>query len=106
MDCLRLVGTHDATECIKQGQVITIDCSRGDLGYVYDGAVPFSLEKVSFDAMPPVPVDVMVNLADPESAFNVSTLPVAGVGLARIEFIITNSIKVHPMALNSSGAGD
>ena len=96
---LALVGTHDATEHIKQGQLITIDCSRGDLGYIYDGAVPFSQEKVSFDAIAPVPVDVMVNLADPESAFNVSRLPVAGVGLARMEFIITNSIKIHPMAL-------
>lgn len=94
-----LVGTHDATECIKQGQVITIDCSRGDVGYAYEGAVPFSLEKVSFEAISPVPVDVMVNLADPESAFNMSRLPVTGVGLARMEFIITSSIKVHPMAL-------
>jgi phosphoenolpyruvate synthase len=94
-----IVGTTDATECIRQGQVITLDCSRGDIGYIYEGAVPFSRQVVSLESIPPVPVDIMVNLADPESAFSVSMLPVDGVGLARIEFIITNSIKVHPMAL-------
>lgn len=94
-----IVGTGDATERIAQGQMITIDCSRGDIGYVYDGAVPYSSEIVKLESIPPVPVDVMVNLADPESAFTVSMLPVAGVGLARMEFIITNSIKAHPMAL-------
>lgn len=94
-----IVGTGDATEQIVQGQVVTLDCSRGDVGYVYKGAVPFSHEVIVLETIPPVPVDVMVNLADPDSAFSVSMLPVAGVGLARIEFIITNSIKVHPMAL-------
>ncbi len=94
-----LVGTHTATECIKQGQMVTIDCSRGDIGYVYNGKVPYSRETSSLEAIPPVPVDIMVNMADPDNAFNVSKLPVAGVGLARIEFIITNSIKIHPMAL-------
>ena len=94
-----IVGTVDGTESIKQGQIITLDCSRGDIGYVYDGAIPFSSEVVQLKSVPAVPVDIMVNLADPDSAFGVSMLPVAGVGLARMEFIITNSIKVHPMAL-------
>lgn len=94
-----IVGTGNATEQIGQGQEVTLDCSRGDVGYVYKGAVPFSHEVIVLETIPPVPVDVMVNLADPDSAFSVSMLPVAGVGLARIEFIITNSIKVHPVAL-------
>lgn len=94
-----IVGTHNATELITQGQMITLDCSRGELGYVYDGAVHFSQKSVLLQALPPVPVDLMVNLADPDSAFRVGMLPVAGVGLARMEFIITNSIKIHPMAL-------
>jgi pyruvate,water dikinase len=94
-----IVGTGNATEQIAQGQVVTLDCSRGDVGYIYKGAVNFSHEVIELGAIPSVPVAVMVNLADPDSAFSVSMLPVAGVGLARIEFIITNSIKVHPMAI-------
>lgn len=94
-----IVGTVKATEVIKNGSTVTIDCSRGDVGFVYDGAVPFSCKKTSFDVKPNVPVDVMVNLADPDSAFKTGMLPVSGVGLARIEFIINNSIKIHPMAL-------
>jgi len=94
-----IVGTYTATETIEQGQTITLDCSRGEVGYVYEGAVPYTQSRIALNTKPNVPVDVMVNLADPDSSWKTSMLPVSGVGLARMEFIITNSIKIHPMAL-------
>jgi pyruvate,water dikinase len=94
-----LVGTHHATEAIQEGQAITLDCSRGEVGYVYDGAVGYAQSTIPVDIKPNVPVDIMVNLADPDSSWKASMLPVVGVGLARMEFIITNRIKIHPMAL-------
>lgn len=94
-----IVGTGNADETIKNGQTITIDCSQGSDGYVYDGSLPFHVEKIELTSIPHSPVPLMVNMADPDSAFSTSFLPVAGVGLARIEFIIANDIKIHPMAL-------
>jgi pyruvate,water dikinase len=94
-----IVGTYTATETIEQGQTITLDCSRGEVGYVYEGAVPYTQSRIALNTKPNVPVDIMVNLADPDGAWKTSMLPVSGVGLARMEFIITNSIKIHPMAL-------
>ncbi|MDP3889542.1 MAG: phosphoenolpyruvate synthase [bacterium] len=99
LNILAIVGAYGATEKIKNGQEITIDCSRGNLGFVYEGIIPFDKQEFTLDTIPHVPTDVMVNLADPDSAFFFSFLPVKGVGLARIEFIISNVIKVHPMAL-------
>lgn len=94
-----IVGATQATTKIKNGQSITLDCSRGNTGFIYDGALPFELDEVALEKIPEVPVNVMVNLADPDSAFRVSHLPQKGVGLARLEFIIANEIKIHPMAL-------
>ena len=94
-----LVGAHDAMKLIKNGQEITIDCSQGTTGYVYEGTIPFTKETVELESIPEAPTNVMINLADPDRAFALSMLPVAGVGLARIEFIITNTIKIHPLAL-------
>ncbi|TET05844.1 phosphoenolpyruvate synthase [Candidatus Dependentiae bacterium] len=94
-----IVGTEHATERIKTGNTITMDCSRGMIGYIYDGALPFEVTETELKELPEVPVSVMMNIADPASAFSLSFLPVAGVGLARIEFIINNDIKIHPMAL-------
>ncbi len=94
-----LVGAHDAMNLLKDGQQITIDCSQGMAGYVYEGAVPFEKNTIELNTIPTAPTDIMINLADPDRAFALSFLPVAGVGLARIEFIITNTIKIHPLAL-------
>ncbi len=94
-----IVGTQDATTKIKNGQTVTLDCSRGNVGFIYEGNIPFTVQDIKLDKVPTLPVTLMVNLADPDSAFQVSFLPTAGVGLARIEFIITNSIKIHPLAL-------
>ena len=99
LDRPAIVGTKDATKRIKNGQMITIDCAQGAEGFVYEGAIPFEIKETDFKKLPKAPVDLMVNIANPDNAFTVSRLPVAGVGLARIEFIITNEIKIHPMAL-------
>ncbi len=94
-----IVGTQYATEKIKSGQNITLDCSGGTIGIVYDGLIPFDITNVSLDNIGNAPVPIMVNIADPDSAFKTSFLPTAGIGLVRLEFIITNALKVHPMAL-------
>lgn len=94
-----IVGAQNALDILKMGQVVTLDCSRGSVGYIYDTALPFEKRVIELKAIPKMPVDIMVNIADPETALSVSQLPVAGVGLARLEFIITNAIQIHPMAL-------
>ncbi|HXW86574.1 MAG TPA: phosphoenolpyruvate synthase, partial [Candidatus Bathyarchaeia archaeon] len=94
-----LVGTGDGTTKIKDGQKITVDCSQGLSGVVYDGIVPFTKTVTKVKNLGTCPVDIMINIGDPDRAFSLSFLPVKGVGLARLEFIITNSIGIHPMAL-------
>lgn len=94
-----VVGAEAATTRIKNGQQITLDCARGKIGFVYDGVHEFDKTEMPLAELPQLPVDLMVNIADPEGAFDVAQLPVQGVGLARLEFIISNSIRVHPMAL-------
>lgn len=94
-----IVGTQKATETISSGQGITVSCSEGSNGTVYDGLLPFEKEEVRLDELPKTRTRLLVNLGDPEHAFALSSLPVDGVGLAREEFIIANEIKVHPLAL-------
>lgn len=94
-----IVGCENATKLIKDGQKITLDCTRGSVGYIYDGALKYKEVSIELEKLNHPPVDVMINLADPDSAFGLSFLPVAGIGLARMEFIINNTIKIHPMAL-------
>ena len=94
-----IVGTKNGTTTIKNGDTVTLDCSDGAIGTVYQGIIEFAKHDIPLDTIPTSPVAVMVNIADPDSAFQTAFLPVAGVGLARIEFIVTNFIKIHPMAL-------
>jgi len=94
-----VVGAMDAMGLIKNGEMITIDCSRGSLAYIYRGEIPFETNEARLENIPAAPLPVMVNIGDPDSAFVTSMLPVDGVGLARIEFIISGAIKVHPKAI-------
>lgn len=94
-----IVGTHDGTAMIPDGSLITLDCSSGEVGTVYDGKVPFTVEKIEIKQLGTPPVDILMNIGNPDEAFNLAKLPNNGVGLARLEFIINNSIQVHPMAL-------
>lgn len=94
-----VVGAAQALTVLTDGQPVTIDCSTGAQGYVYAGALPFAINRIALDTVPQLPVKLMITLADPDRAFALSFLPVDGVGLARTEFIVSNVIKVHPMAL-------
>jgi pyruvate,water dikinase len=94
-----IVGTQNATKILKQGQEITVDCTQGSEGRVFLGKVPFSVKKYDLKKIPKIKTKIMVNIGAPEIAFKTSFLPVAGVGLARQEFIIAEKIRIHPLAL-------
>ncbi|GMQ76119.1 MAG: phosphoenolpyruvate synthase [Gammaproteobacteria bacterium] len=94
-----VVGTRDATRSVADGQAVTVSCAEGDTGYVYAGELDFSVRRLDIDSMPELPFKITMNVGNPERAFDFQALPNAGVGLARIEFIISNTIGVHPKAL-------
>ena len=94
-----IVGTQRATQQLHNGQTVTLDCSTSEVGRVFDGVVAYEKRTIALESLPKIKTSVMINLADPGKALRASQLPVDGVGLARIEFIINNAIKVHPMAL-------
>jgi pyruvate, water dikinase len=94
-----IVGCGDATRKIVDDQQVTVSCAEGDTGYVYEGALPFELIQTDLGSMPPAPLKIMLNVANPERAMEFAQLPNAGVGLARLEMIIASHIGVHPKAL-------
>src|SRR5690606_34098284 len=94
-----VVGTGQATRILRDGQAITLSCAEGDQGHVYEGELPFETVEANLEKLPQTRTAMMVNIASPGSAFQWWRLPAKGVGLARMEFIINNIIKVHPMAL-------
>jgi pyruvate,water dikinase len=94
-----IVGCFNATEILKEKQMVTVSCAEGDSGFVYDGSVEFHKTETSLEDLPKVKTPIMLNVASPDIAFKFAHLPNAGVGLAREEFIINNYIRVHPMAL-------
>ena len=94
-----IVGCGDATETLNEGEVVTVSCTEGDTGHVYRGSLDFEVTTRDISAMPDVPVKVMMNVGNPELAFEFAQLPNAGVGLARVEFIINNVIGIHPKAI-------
>lgn len=94
-----IVGCGDATETLNEGDTVTVSCTEGDTGHVYRGKLDFEVTTRDISAMPDVPVKVMMNVGNPELAFEFAQLPNAGVGLARVEFIINNVIGIHPKAI-------
>ncbi|MBJ7551279.1 phosphoenolpyruvate synthase [Marinomonas ostreistagni] len=94
-----VVGTGDATETLKDAQEVTVSCAQGDMGMVYQGALKFDVVTSEVGNMPDLPVKVMMNVGNPNRAFDFAMLPNAGVGLARLEFIINRMIGIHPKAL-------
>ncbi|OUR71354.1 pyruvate, water dikinase, partial [Methylophaga sp. 41_12_T18] len=95
-----IVGTNHATQLLSSQTTVTVSCCQGDTGYVYRGRLPYHIEDIDTnDIAQPEYTQIMLNLANPEIAFETSRLPNAGVGLARMEFIINNSIRIHPNAL-------
>ncbi len=94
-----VVGTGDATELVKEGQEVTVSCAEGDVGFIYEGCLGFDVQESNLDSMPPLPFKIMMNVGNPDRAFDFQALPNEGVGLARLEFIINRMIGVHPKAL-------
>jgi pyruvate,water dikinase len=93
-----VVGCGDATERLREGTAVTVSCAEGDTGYVYEGSLPFEVTAVSRGDLPPLPVKIAMNVGNPQLAFSFAQLPNAGVGLARLEFVINNEIGIHPRA--------
>ena len=94
-----IVGCGDATELLSDGQVVTASCAEGDTGKIYEGRLEFEIQRNSIESMPKLPFKIMMNVGNPDRAFDFATLPNQGVGLARLEFIINRMIGVHPKAL-------
>ncbi len=94
-----IVGCGDATDVLKDGQVVTVSCAEGDTGRAYEGKLDFEHQTNNVESMPNLPFDIMMNVGNPDRAFDFQSLPNSGVGLARLEFIINRMIGVHPKAL-------
>src|ERR1700744_2150743 len=94
-----VVGCGDATDVLKEGALVTVSCAEGDEGKIYDGLLETEITEVQRGELPEIPVKIMMNVGNPQLAFDFSQLPNAGVGLARLEFIINNNIGVHPKAI-------
>jgi pyruvate, water dikinase len=94
-----VVGCGDATARVPEGKEVTVSCAEGDTGHVYEGRLEFELRRIELDRMPEIPVKIMMNVGNPDRAFNFAAIPHRGVGLARLEFIVNRMIGVHPRAL-------
>jgi pyruvate,water dikinase len=94
-----IVGCGDATNVLKTGQEVTISCSEGDEGRVYNGLLPFDVQETTLEDLPRTRTQILMNVGNPEQAFGLASIPCDGVGLARLEFIIANHIQTHPLAL-------
>jgi|UniRef100_UPI0040471D82 pyruvate, water dikinase len=94
-----VVGCDDATSVLREGQSITVSCAEGDEGRIYDGLIETEVEEVRRGEMPPIDLKIMMNVGNPQLAFDFAQIPNEGVGLARLEFIINNNIGIHPKAV-------
>jgi len=94
-----IVGAKNATEVLQNGKQVTVSCAEGETGFVYDGILDYEVRKSDLSTIPKTRTKIMMNLGNPDLAFSLASLPVDGIGLARMEFIINTSIKAHPMAL-------
>jgi len=94
-----IVGCENATKVIKNGTDITVDCAEGHIGFIYSGKLPFTVKRFSISSLPKLPVKLCLNIGNPEIAFVNRSLPHSGVGLARLEFIISSMIGIHPKAI-------
>jgi len=94
-----VVGCHDATRVVKDGTEVTVSCAQGDTGFIYAGKLAFEHKLIELESMPPLPTKIMMNIGNPDRAFDFTSIPNAGIGLARLEFVINNMIGIHPKAL-------
>jgi pyruvate, water dikinase len=94
-----VVGCGEATRVLNDGAEVTVSCAEGDTGHIYEGHIDYAVDEVTLDRMPEIPVKIMMNVGNPEQAFDFAALPHRGIGLARLEFIINKQIGIHPQAL-------
>lgn len=94
-----IVGTGNATEILHNDMTVTVSCCEGETGHIYDGILKYEIETIDVDKNIELPIKLMLNVGNPENSFNASLIPNSGVGLARLEFIISNYIQIHPLAL-------
>ncbi|MEG0487160.1 MAG: phosphoenolpyruvate synthase [Acinetobacter sp.] len=94
-----IVGCGNATEVLTDGQEVTVSCAEGDTGFIYEGSLDFEIQRNSIESMPKLPFKIMMNVGNPDRAFDFAQIPNEGIGLARLEFIINRMIGVHPKAL-------
>jgi pyruvate,water dikinase len=94
-----IVGCGNASQILTTGQAVTVSCGEGDEGKVYEGLIPFTVEETVLEDLPATQTQILMNVGNPDEAFRLSAIPCDGVGLARLEFIIANHIKIHPLAL-------
>ena len=94
-----VVGCNNATEILQNGESVTVSCSEGDEGYIYEGEIPYSVKTINMSDLEPTRTKLFMNIGNPAEAFNLAKMPNDGVGLARMEFIMSHSINAHPMAL-------
>ncbi len=94
-----IVGCDQVTSILKNGQEVTVSCAEGEEGHVYRGLLPFEVQETQLESLPPTQTQILMNVGNPQEAFGLAAIPNDGVGLARLEFIIANQIKVHPLAL-------
>jgi pyruvate,water dikinase len=94
-----IVGTGKGSQILRTGDHVTVCCSEGETGYVYEGLLPFTVERVDLEHLPKPKTKIMMNVGNPDRAFSLSFIPNDGVGLARMEFIFSNYIRIHPLAL-------
>ena len=99
-----IVGSGNATDLLQDGQIVTVSCAEGETGYVYAGAVPFTVTQEEEAKLAPAPVKIMMNVGNPDMAFSFAQIPNDGVGLARLEFVINNMIGIHPKAILNLGS--
>ena len=99
MGITAIVGSGDGSQRLRDGDTVTVSCCDGEEGHVYPGALPFHLEEQSLSDLPATRTRILMNVGNPEEAFNLAAIPCDGVGLARLEFIIANHIRIHPLAL-------
>ncbi len=100
LDIAAIVGTQNATKILKSGQMVTVDCTSGSEGRIFLSKVPFEIKRYDLKKIPDLKTKIMVNIGAPDIAFKTSFLPNDGVGLARMEFILAEKIRIHPLALN------
>ena len=94
-----VVGTDNGTAILRDGQPVTVSCAEGEVGTIYEGKLPFTVERVDLQELPRPKTKILMNVGNPEQAFSLSSIPNDGVGLARMEFILTTYVRVHPLAL-------